>query len=147
MFSDALLKRFEDLPEVSPKEAESKYWAKPHVDYGCALKLAHLASGLDGDGADALRVAVDADEAAKAAQTKLNECQEEISRLCLELGVDPDQSLSDIVDSVVDLAAASDNGDGTTVDDADDPEGTPTGDVDPPTDADGVPKVPEGSQR
>ncbi len=130
MFSEALLKRFDDLPELSPKQAESKYWARPHVDYGCALKLAHRASGLDGDGADAVRAALEAGErledahkiinaaekAATEATTKLNNISEEIGRLCVALGVDPAESVSDIVDSVVDLVNATDNGTGETVD-------------------------------
>lgn len=159
MFSAALIKRFEKLPEISPKEAESKYWAKPHVDYGRALKLAHMASGLKGEDVNAARVAIEAGEAVTAARAQLDEQREEISRMCLSLGVDPEQSLSEIVDAVVDIAQAEGGSTSDPVETGDDTdEGESTGDLDAPTDADlnkvdapttadSVPKVPEGSQR
>lgn len=136
MFSDALLKRFDDLPDISPKEAESKYWAKPRVEYGRVLKLALAASGLDSNKAAVVRGAEEAAEAVEQSYQTIVTFQREINRMCLALGVDPDQSLSDAVDSVLALANASNDGTGETVDKTPDPDdGPPTGADAPSSDA------------
>ena len=120
MFSDALKKRFESIPDVTPQQAEAAYWKTPTVQMGSALKLVGgLESGAALDGAK---------EALDAADRGIEEMTKAITRLCAETGVDPDQPLEAIVESLVSLVNAANKGEGETTDDAKLTEETVTAD-------------------
>jgi len=112
MFSDALKKRLDSIPDISPKDAEANYWKAQTVQMGGALKLALAAS----EGAP---VVDGVDEETFSAAVEANtEMKDAIRRLCVETGVDPEQPLDEVIDSVVALVKSASNGEGETADDA-----------------------------
>ena len=131
MFSDTLKKQLDTLPPAfTAKQAEEQYWKTPTAQIGRTLKFAATVANpaqLEAIGnaegtKEALRKAEkDVEEAHKG----IDKMTDALSRLCLETGVDPEQGLDDVIDSLVGMLTDADNGDGEKVDDAPDPDGDP----------------------